>query len=115
MSSTVAHSGQIFPTRSNPDVSIGPHGILRQVVESLYTSFNSMFEQFGVSIPEVAMGAVALLLLLIAWSILNGIRNRKSFTLEDEEDGNISQVSNHMGSRILRAEASTEGSTGTID
>ena len=60
------------------------------------------------------MGAMALLLLLIAWSILNGIRNRKSFTLEDEEDGNISQVGNHMGSGILRQEASTEGTAGTV-
>lgn len=83
----MAYPDSIFASgASNPGVSIGPKNILWNVITSLYTAFNNLFENFGVSIPEVAIFLAGIITILILWSIVGAIRNRKSFTLSDEPD-----------------------------
>lgn len=86
MFGTMAHASTLLFTRASPAVSIGPKSILTTIVHSFYDAFNNMLKPFGLSIPTVALGTLALVTLLLGWAIINGLRNRKSFTLEDEPD-----------------------------
>ena len=102
----MAYSGSLLASGASnpaPTESLGPKTILGDVVKSLYNSFNDMFKQFGLSIPMVAIWLLGIVGILILWSIWNGIRNRKSFSLEDEEDA-IRQGDGGMVVRVLRPE-----------
>jgi len=81
----VAHTSTV-PTSGNGNLSIGPHTIIRDLVSSLYNSFNQMAMNFGFTIPQALLFIGALIVLLMLWSIYSGIRNRTSFSLEDEPD-----------------------------
>lgn len=56
----------------------------------------------------------ALLAMLILYAIVASFRNRKSFTLEDEDDGIISKGADSLHGGVLRSESGPEGSKGVL-
>ena len=95
-------------------IGIRPDNLLSQVVKGLYDSINTTLGNFGLSIPALAAFVGGAIFILVAWSVIASIRNRKSFTLHDEEegeeDGDISKSGDHLGSGIFRPTRGPEGS-----
>jgi flagellar biosynthesis/type III secretory pathway M-ring protein FliF/YscJ len=71
------------------------------VLKGLYNSANATTQNFGFTIPQAAMVLGAVVLLLLAWSMIAAMRNRKSFTLEDE-DGEFSESPGGLHGGLLR-------------
>lgn len=98
--------------------SIGPNSIVRDVISSLYNSFNTMAKNFGFTIPELIVFVAGIVLLLLSWSIIQGLRNRKSFSLHDEEEeesnGDVRKSGDHVGGRVLRPPTGSEGSERSV-
>jgi len=108
----MAHTNSLLASGSQP-TGIRPDNLLSQVVKGLYDSINTTLGNFGLSIPTLAGFVGATVSILIAWSVIASIRNRKSFTLHDEEerekDGDISESSGNVGGRVFRPTRYPEG------
>ena len=81
-------SSTTTPTDTVPTtgVGIGPHTILRDIVGSLYNSFNDLAKNFGFTIPQALVFIAVLIGILMLWSFVGAIRNRQSFSLVDEDE-----------------------------
>lgn len=75
------------------------------VIRSLYDSANTLCRNFGFTIPTAAMVLGIALAALILWGFIAALRNRKSFTLEDEDDGKLRESSDRVHGGVLRQES----------
>ena len=108
MSSSMAHANPVFAA-GNSSSGIRPDNLLSQVVKGLYDSINTTLGNFGLSIPLLAEIVGVLVFVLVSWSIIASIRNRKSFTLEDE-NGNVPESGDNVGGGVFRKTRGPEGS-----
>lgn len=109
----MARTNSLLASGTQP-TSIRPDNLLSQVVKGLYDSINTTLGNFGLSIPTLAAFVGGTVFILVAWSVIASIRNRKSFTLHDEEereeDGTVSESGGNVGSGIFRPTRGPEGS-----
>jgi hypothetical protein len=84
-----------------PDTSLQPSNLLGTVLKGLYQSANTMTQNFGFTIPELLIFLACLVAILLSWSMIAAMRNRKSFTLEDE-DGEFSESPGGLHGGLLR-------------
>jgi hypothetical protein len=108
----MARTNSLLASGTQP-TGIRPDNLLSQVVKGLYDSINTTLGNFGLSIPTLAAFVGGTVFILVAWSVIASIRNRKSFTLHDEEreeDGTVSESGGNVGSGIFRPTRYPEGS-----
>jgi hypothetical protein len=100
VSGNVAHPNPV-PTPGGSATSLQPSNLLGTVLKGLYNSANTTTQNFGFTIPQAAMVLGALVLIVLAWSMIAAMRNRKSFTLEDE-DGEFPESPGGLHGGLLR-------------
>jgi len=108
----MAHTSTV-PTSGTGSNGLQPSNLLGTVLKGLYDSANTTTQNFGFTIPQAAMVLGAVVLILITWSIIASLRNRKHFSLEDD-DGEFHQGNDNVRGRVLRAESRPEGSKGAL-
>lgn len=96
-----------------PSNQLGPSNLLTTLVKGLYNSANTMTQNFGFTIPEAAAFVLVIVVILLAWSMVASLRNRKNFSLEDD-DGEFPKGNDHVRGRVLRPESGPEGSKGAL-
>jgi hypothetical protein len=96
-----------------PPSSLAPTNLLGTVLKGLYHSANTTTQNFGFTIPEAAIFIGFVVAILVVWSIVSSLRNRKHFSLEDE-DGEFRESNDHVRGRVLRPESRPEGSKGAL-
>jgi hypothetical protein len=102
---------------STPPTTLGPSNLLGTMIKALYTSANTMVQNFGFTIPQAAMFLGGVAAILIVWSMIASLRNRKNFSLvdlEDDSDGKLPESNGNVRGRILRPESRPEGSKGAL-
>lgn len=92
--------------------ALGPSSMLPQLIRSLYDSSNAILANFGLSIIRIAVAVVVLVILLVTWSIVASLRNRKSFSLQDEEvpDAVVPESIDRVHGGVFRPTRGPEGS-----
>jgi len=108
----MAHTSTV-PTPGTGSDGLQPSNLLGTVLKGLYDSANTTTQNFGFTIPEAAMVLGAVVVILIGWSMIASLRNRKHFSLEDD-DGELHQGDDHLRGRVLRPESRPEGSKGAL-
>jgi len=103
-------------TGNTPANSLGPSSIIPKLISSLYDSANAILANFGLSIIRIAVAVVILVTVLIVWSIVASLRNRKSFSLHDEEvpDASVPESPDRLHGGVFRPTRGPEGSQGVV-
>ena len=115
MSGAMAHTSTV-PTAGAGSDGLQPSNLLGTVLKGLYDSANTTTQNFGFTIPQAAMVLGAVVVILLTWSMVSAMRNRKHFSLVDleEDDGKLHQGNDYVRGRVLRPESRPEGSKGTL-
>lgn len=108
MSSAVAHTSTV-PTPGPGSTGLQPSNLLGTVLKGLYDSANTTTQNFGFTIPQAAVLLGALIVILLTWSMIASLRNRKHFSLEDD-NGELHPIDDRIRSGVLRTESGEERS-----
>lgn len=112
LSSSMAHTNTV-PTPGTGTPGLQPSNLLGTVIKGLYDSANTATQNFGFTIPQAALVLGTVAIILLVWSMVSAMRNRKHFSLEDD-DVELSKSNDHVRGRVLRPESGTEGSKGAL-
>lgn len=87
-----------------PNTSLQPSNLLGTILRGLYDSANTMVRNFGFTIPQLGIFLAALVLVLLTWSMVASLRNRKHFSLEDD-NGELHSLDDRIRGGVLRSES----------